>query len=597
MIKKFKSNLFFFILLFLVVFIVYGKAINFGLTNLDDDTFIIRHSEYLSNLINIPNFFLKDCYFNNRTQYYRPILSLSFSMEHLLFGTNLKIFHITNILLYIFALFTIFVFLAKLGFNKDILKFVILLFSVHPILSSVPVWIPARNDSLLIIFFLLSLINFIDYVKTNRTKYLILHFILFSLSLFLKETTALLIFIYPLLVYFFNMKTTKKQILNNLFFLVPILFIYFSLRSHSIYSVHISVYFNNSLYYFKNIIIGIMLYIEKIIYPTEMQILLYDVKPTIQTYIINIVVLSLLIYIYYKRIINRKFFVFAILFSFISMLPTFAQEEYAFLTHRLITSLTGIIIILTLLIEQIIIRYPKSKKYLIIIFVFIFLLFSVCSFSNIDKYKDSFTYWTHAYQNASNYYVVCDGLAKEYKEKKNFNKALELSLTAINLKKSFDNYLTCLNILINIDDLKNAKDLAFQMANIWNKNFLIYQHLSNIFLMERDYTNAIEYAKKAVEYSNSSNNSIDDKISSLENLVKIYAVSGNFQEAINILLIDLMNYDKNKLKYYQILSSLYEDLHDYDNSIIYIRKALDIEPNNEEYINQLKNIEDKVSAK
>ena len=50
MVKFLKSNLFFFVLLFLVVFVVYGKAINFGLTNLDDDTLTQRNLKHISNL-------------------------------------------------------------------------------------------------------------------------------------------------------------------------------------------------------------------------------------------------------------------------------------------------------------------------------------------------------------------------------------------------------------------------------------------------------------------------------------------------------------------------------------------------------------------
>ena len=81
----------------------------------------------------------------------------------------------------------------------------------------------------------------------------------------------------------------------------------------------------------------------------------------------------------------------------------------------------------------------------------------------------------------------------------------------------------------------------------------------------------------------------------LKNLAKIYSVSNDFQQATNIIS-DLLTLDKANSNYYNLLSLLYEDLHDYKNSILYIKKALKIEPNNEEYLNQLKNIERKISA-
>lgn len=591
MLKIFNKNIFFLLILFVVSFVVYGKAITFNITNFDDDTFILRKSKYISNLRNFPHFFLTDCYLGKQTQYYRPILTISFAIEHLIFGSNLKVFHTTNILLYTFALFIIFVFLSKLNFNKNILKFLILLFAIHPVLSSVPVWIPARNDTLLTIFFLSSLIYFINYIKTNKSKYLILHFLFFFLSLFSKETTILLIIIYPLLILCFNLNTTKKHIKNNLFFMIPLLIIYFILRHFAVRSIDISFYFSNISLYIKTIIFGIMLYIEKIAYPTNMQIMLFDLKPTIQICIINGLVFITLFYFFLKKIIDRKILTFAMFFSLLAILPTFIQEEYAFFTHRLIISLTGIIIILTSFFEKLTATYSKIKVYLVVCFIFIFLLFSFCSFTNIDKYKDSFTYWTQAYKDASNYNVVCDALAKEYNKQRNFDKAINLSLKAISLKNSFNNYLTYAIILFDKGDYENAKDVFLQLLENDDKNFLIFKYLSNIFLIEKDSKSAIEYAKKAL----ASVDGIDNKTDVLENLAKIYSVSNYFQQAINIIL-DLLTHDKKNSNYYNILSLLYEDLNDYNNSILYINKALEIEPNNEEYLNHLKKLREQISA-
>lgn len=592
MVKFFKSNLFFFILLFSVVFVVYGKAVNFGLTNLDDDTLTQRKAKHISNLKNIPQFFLTDCYFGKKTQYYRPILTISFSVESFVFGDNLKIYHTTNILLYIIALFIIFIFLSELHFNKTILKFLILIFAVHPILSSVPVWIPARNDTLLTIFFLSSLITFINYIKTNNTKYLIMHFLFFSLALFSKETTVLLILIYPILLYCFNLKTNKKQIIYNFCFLAVLLTVYFILRHYAVRTIDISIYFNNCSYFIKNIIVGTMLYIEKTIYPSTMHIFLYNIKPNTQTYIINLLVLILFIFIYLTQTTNRKKLIFAIFFSFLAILPTFAQEEYAFLTHRIVVSLAGIFIIFTSIIESINTKYPKMTKYLIWIFSFIFLLFSFCSFINIDNYKDEFSFWSKAYKDAPEYDIVYDALAKEYENKKELDIATQFSLQAINLNKCFNNYLTYAVISIAKEDYAEAKNVLLQLLNEDNSNILVYKHLSTISLIEKDYSKATEYAKKALENARF----IDDKTTALENLAKIYSVSGNFQEAINTIS-ELLKYDKNNPVYYKLLSMLYEDLNDYDNSVIYIRKALEIEPANEECINQLKNIETKLSTK
>ena len=127
MIKFFKSNLFFFAVLTLLVFTVYAKSINYEFTGLDDEGLTYKKSLYISDIKNFPKFFVTDCYHNKKiTQYYRPVLALSFAIETILFGVNTKVYHITNIILFILALYLMYLFLYRLGQNKTILKFIIL---------------------------------------------------------------------------------------------------------------------------------------------------------------------------------------------------------------------------------------------------------------------------------------------------------------------------------------------------------------------------------------------------------------------------------------------------------------------------------------
>ena len=488
------SDFFFLLILVIVVFVVYGKSINFQYTNFDDKELINKNND----IRQINKLFVTDCYYGDDTQYYRPVLNLSFLIESFLFKDNSKIYHITNIILYILSLFVIYIFLSELNFNKTILKFLILFCSVHPILSSVPVWIPARNDTLLTIFFLLSLINFISYIKTDEKKYLILHFLFFAISLFSKETAVLLIFIYPLLICCFNLKINKKQIINNCFFVIFLLFFYFVLRNKAVLSIHISVYFNNLLYYVKNIFVGFMLYIEKLVYPTNMPIAIYDLKPTIQTYIINLIVFFSLLYVYYKKITDRKIFIFAILFSLVAMLPTFAQEEYLFLTHRIIISLVGILILLTSVLEKLINKYHRIKIYFSVIFFFIFFLFAFCSFMQIEKYKDSFTFWINVYQESPKYHTACSGLANEYLSLKYYDKAIELLFESKKLKNTYDNDLDICTALIAKGDIDNAKERLLRLSEL-KDNFLVFRYLSEIFYVQGDLENSKIYADKALK--------------------------------------------------------------------------------------------------
>jgi tetratricopeptide (TPR) repeat protein len=239
-----------------------------------------------------------------------------------------------------------------------------------------------------------------------------------------------------------------------------------------------------------------MLYIEKIIYPTSMPIMLYDITPSLQTYATNIFVFLALFYIFYKHLISKKVLTFAILFSFLAILPTFALQDYLFLTHRLIVSVTGILIVLVCIIEFLIMKYPKLKKYFVIIFIFLFSLFSFCSFLQIEKYKDSFTYWRNAYNDSPNYHITCSGFAKECIYSGYYDKAIELLFEAKKLKNMYDYDLDICTALISAGKISEAKDRLLKLMAI-KEDIITLIYLSEIYYIENNIEKAVEFAKKA----------------------------------------------------------------------------------------------------
>ena len=59
-----QTKLFFFIILSLVVFILYGKSINYEFLGPDERILIEQNIDKLSNMKNIPYFFTTSCYLN-----------------------------------------------------------------------------------------------------------------------------------------------------------------------------------------------------------------------------------------------------------------------------------------------------------------------------------------------------------------------------------------------------------------------------------------------------------------------------------------------------------------------------------------------------
>lgn len=553
--RIFKSNLFFLIILASLVFVVYGKSINYEFTKLDDDALTSKKSLYISNIKNFPKFFLTDCYHNKKnTQYYRPILALSFAVETIIFGVNTKIYHTVNIILFIFALYLIYLFLCKFCSNNRILKYIILLCSVHPIFVSTVVWIPARNDTLLAVFLFLFLITYLDYITKNKFIYFFLSIVFFVFALFTKETTVIIFPVMILLTYCFDLKITKKQVLNYLIFFIPILILYFYLRQSAVYPISVSHYIKHAYEYLLNIIYGTMLYIKYTFVVGDIPVMLYKLKFDILSVLINCVLFIVLIYIYILKIINRKIIVFSFVFFVLFMLPSFAQECYLWLPHRLIIPLISIIFIFNEMLDNLIIKYNILKKYLVYLFVILLVSFSSLSWLMADQYMNHKIYWLNAYNYAPMHPNVLEGLADVYIENKEYINAKNLVLEILKTSNNIKYYikLSSIEYLIN-KDLDIAESNYLQCLNGTDSYFYkaeILTNLGRIYYLKNDLDKAIEYTKKSLELQPYDKNT-------LVYLANYYAIDKQFSKARPIY--ERLLKDNSKNEYYQYLIKTLEE--------------------------------------
>ena len=499
MLKFFKSNLFFFLLLTIVVFSSYGKSIFFDFTYRDDNVLILEKSDFLSDIKNIPQLFTTSCFYSNDFQYYRPVLNLFLLIETTIFGVNNKIYHLTNIILFIFALYLMYVFLLKLNLNKTILKLLIILFSVHPILTSSVVWIPARNDTLLAIFVFLSFIFFLKYLENNSIKNLILYVLFWTISLFTKETAILLLLLYPLFIYCFNYKLKKKEIIKNGFIFVFILIIYFYLRNISVSTNNSVQYLTDLILFFKVLFAGTSVYLYELFIPNNFPIMLYEIKLNI--FHISSLVFSIIVIIVclYKNLITKKILFFSFCWFFFFLLPTFLLlNDYIFFNHRIIISLFAFIFVLTTCIEFAIKKYPVSKKYMLILFSLLFVINSYCSFVQQNKYKNKYEYWVNTYFDAPTYHGACYWISHLYTESGNFKKAKEFLINANSLKPVY--YSDLALIYYKEGDLGKAEEFYNKSIELGINKAQCYRNLSVICLKkDNDADKAIKYAKLAVQ--------------------------------------------------------------------------------------------------
>ena len=189
------------IVLALVTFILFSNSLNNSF--IWDDEKLIVQNKFIRSLKHIPLLFTvryKDYHHLAKGQY-RPVRTVTFSLDHFLWKTEPFGYHLTNVLLHVLNVILVYFLLYGLAGPESrksarflSLPFVTaLLFATHPIHTESVNWVKNRSDLLALLFFLVSFLLFIKRTPhTSREKNLNVFFygaslLAFVLSLLSKE--------------------------------------------------------------------------------------------------------------------------------------------------------------------------------------------------------------------------------------------------------------------------------------------------------------------------------------------------------------------------------------------------------------------------
>jgi tetratricopeptide (TPR) repeat protein len=126
--------------------------------------------------------------------YYRPLANASFAVDAR-WSRSARGYHVTNIVLHAVAAGLLFLLLRRLGHRDGVAMLGGLLFAVHPALTEAVVWIPGRNDLLLVVATLaawLALSRGLEPAAGRRWGARIAHPLLWLAALASKESAIVL---------------------------------------------------------------------------------------------------------------------------------------------------------------------------------------------------------------------------------------------------------------------------------------------------------------------------------------------------------------------------------------------------------------------
>lgn len=141
---------------------------------------------------------------------YRPIVKATYAIEYGIWGENVFLSHLINLLLFAFLIGYIFSVILKIfGKEYTTVAFVgMLIFAAHPIHTEVVDNLKSRDELLSCLFSFISLSFIIDYYRQGKLLYLLAGLVLFVIAMLSKLTA--LVFIPVTLLTLYYIDTNKK---------------------------------------------------------------------------------------------------------------------------------------------------------------------------------------------------------------------------------------------------------------------------------------------------------------------------------------------------------------------------------------------------
>ncbi|MDP2860875.1 MAG: tetratricopeptide repeat protein, partial [bacterium] len=378
-------------------FILYLPSLFFNFTYADDNVLILDNQVFFKSISNIPTSFKEALLFAvpSLAAYYRPVLLISFILDAQIGGTAPFVYHLSNLIFHLTASILVYLFLCRIGYNKDLSFIFALVFTVHPLLTQAVAWIPGRNDLLLAIFVLGSFIFLIDFCKDNKGYQAFLHLLFFALALFTKESAIVLILIF--IMYFILIKPSKVTI-KNLFIpmaWLSIFILWFLVRKTALNnSTHLLM-----LDVFKSIIVNfpaLVIYVGKLFFPLNLSAF-PDMHNSTKIYGF-LVIAVFVIALFFSKEKRYNFIIFGLSWFLLFLLPTFlplsAFKDIQFFEHRIYVPMIGFIILILEI--DFIKKLDIRKRINALIITLILLILSVTTLSYSETFRNDLNFWENA---------------------------------------------------------------------------------------------------------------------------------------------------------------------------------------------------------
>jgi tetratricopeptide (TPR) repeat protein len=630
--RKQKSILLTSILCFAIYFnVIFGDFVT-------DDFGNVVNNEKIHSLSNLPEIFTSPfwTFSEGSSNYYTPLTSVSLALDYALWGLNPGGFHFTNIIIHVINSVLVFLLVDKLVENKKIPLVSALLFATFPVSVDSVAWISGRTHMLALMFSLISVLSFIKYRERDKKMFYIASLSSFVLALLSKET-ALFLPLFIILYDYLYKKGRSEAFLKNLkrnsvlysgFIIVLAAYAVLTIaivgnvlpQPHDVHPYPTNPLFGKG---FLPALINtpLLVFYYALMLLTNV---IFDFPPLLIDSLLNPVWILLSVpllaaILYITKIRKRYGFVaFFSVWFFANIIPavvaipsytTYVVNRFSYIPS------VGIAVLLPTAVLYFARKKRLKLEFCFAVFVFIIIMYSGVSFAKTFEWRNEEALFMSMIRNNPNNYFAYNQLANYYMNgdvltgaEKYFEKSLEIE----------PEYTETLNGLGSVyfsqGRFGEAIDV-FERALEIEQSTHIMNNLGNSYVMVGRYDDAMRIYNKAIElnateahaslgalycligfYENATEEyqtAISLKpgdIGARNGLAFCYLEGGSYEKAIQefmgITEIDPRNADA----WFNIGVTYLNGFDDKEMAEYYIRKALEIKPDEMDYLNALEKI-------
>ncbi|MCX5635079.1 MAG: tetratricopeptide repeat protein, partial [Planctomycetota bacterium] len=561
---------------------------------------------------------------------WHPLTWLSHMLDCQLFGAKPSWHHLTNLLLHITNILLLFTVLRRMTGAIWQSAFVAALFALHPLHVESVAWVAERKDALSTLFWLLTMLAYLGYVRQPKIWRYLLAFSLFALGLMAKPMLVTLPFVLLLLDYwplerfdYFRWKTLRPLIIEKIPFII--LAAISSIITFIVQQKGGAVTDFDSLNLkirIANAFLSYMRYIAKMVWPTNLAMFYpfsYNPQNTlfllesILAFVVLAAITVLLIFTgrKYKYAVVGWLWYLGTLFPVIGLIQVGGQ---AFANRYTYIPLTGLFIILAWGMPDLLQKLHYRKLVIGIAALAAIVALSVRSYIELGFWSDSITLSSRAIEvTEKNYLAHCllacalydqgrwqdamiqnnkslqimpgymyahQNLGKILAEQNkleeaimHFSKVLELKPNLVSAQKNMGK--ACLG-------LGRLQEAAEYYDTILSKNPLdadAHEGLGVALGRQKKLDEAIEHFKQAIRIK-------PDFAGAYYDLGFALAQQSKFNEAVTPLT-ESLRLDPNSEKTHFCLARVMSEQRNYEQAVLHFREAIRLKPDRAESLNAL----------